>query len=395
MPKKSYRYTKIDEITDIEVFKDSIDEFFQTVSDPRVEDNQKYPLPLILVIMFMAIISGADSILAIYDYAEEKRYLLKEFFDVDDVPKYGVFWWVLTRMNPKEFSASFQKWTEAVCIKNLPDKVMNVDGKCLRGARNKKGNQNIHLVHAWSSKEGLLLGQLKTDEKSNEITAIPELLEMIDIKGVTITMDAAGCQKKIIEQIHDNNAYYIVAVKENQPSLYDECIRTFEVAHELNFYHVSNSDLSESLEKGHGRIENRKIAICGDKSELSENFKKSWTGFETFIEVTSERVVKGKTSIEKRYYISNLVEGAQEFGVRLRSHWSIENSLHWKLDVVFREDESRANTLHASENLATLRRMSLNYLNQNKETKLGTAQQRRRAGWGDTIVKEMLATFFL
>lgn len=394
MSKKQGNYTKLDEIIDIQVFEESVEEFFKHVPDPRVEDNKKYSLSLILVIMLMAVTSGANSILAIFDYAEEKQYLIKEYFDIDEIPQYRVFWWVLTRMNPIEFSTAFQKWTNDIRIKDIPDKVINVDGKCLRGARNKKGNQNVHLVHAWSSKEGLLLGQLKTDEKSNEITAIPALLDMIDIEGATITIDAAGCQKKIVEQIYDKNAYYVIAVKENQPALYNECVETFEAAHEINFHYVSNSDLFESLEKEHGRIENRKIAICGDKSEFPEDIKKSWKGLETFIEVTSERTVKGKTSIEKRYYISNLIESAQEFGARIRSHWSVENPLHWVLDLVFREDESRANTLHAAENLATLRRMSLNYLNLDTETKLGTAQQRRRAGWGDGIVKKMLTSIF-
>lgn len=224
MSKKQRNYTKLDEIVDIQVFEESVEDFFKHVSDPRVEDNMKYPLSLILVIMLMAVISGANSILAIFDYAEEKQYLLKEYFDIDEIPQYGVFWWVLTRMNPIEFSTAFQKWTNDVRIKDIPDKVINVDGKCLRGARNKKGDPNVHLVHAWSSKEGLLLGQLKTDEKSNEVTTIPALLDMIDIEGATITIDAAGCQKKIVEQIHDKNAYYIIAVKENQPALYNECV---------------------------------------------------------------------------------------------------------------------------------------------------------------------------
>lgn len=395
MPKSTRSYTEIEKQTDIEAFKDSVEEFFKEVTDPRAKDNQKYPLSSLLVIMLMAIISGANCILAIYDYAHAKHDLIKTSLRMNDIPEYGVFWWLLTRMNPKEFASAFHKWTEDIRIKDLPDKAIHVDGKCLRGARNKKGNQNVHIVHAWSSKEKLLLGQLKTDEKSNEITAIPELLEMIDIQGATITIDAAGCQKKIIEKMHDGRALYIVAVKENQPVLYDECVRAFEAAHELDFYHVSNSDLAETIEKGHGRIESRKIAICGNKSEFSENIVNSWKGLETFIEVTSERIIKDKKSVEKRYYISNAIKSAKKFGEGIRSHWSSENQLHWVMDVVFLEDESRANTLHAAENLATLRRMSLNYLNQDKETKLGTAQQRRRAGWDDTLVKQMLVDVFV
>jgi predicted transposase YbfD/YdcC len=393
--KKLDPYSDFDKQSDIQAFKDSVDEFFKDVPDPRMGDNCKFPLTSLLVMMLMAVVAGANNILAINDYAQEKRYLFRELLDLNEIPQYNTFWWLITRMNPEKFASSFYKWVEDVRVKDIPDKAIHIDGKCLRGALNRKGNHNIHIVHAWSSKESLLIGQLKTDEKSNEITAIPELLDLIDIEGATITIDAAGCQKNIADKICDKGAHYVLAVKGNQPTLHNEIINLFETAHNQNFYYVPNSDLSESIEKGHGRIEKRSIAVCSDTSGLPDEMKNDWRGLETFVEVTTERTLKNKTSVEKRYYISDLMLSGKEFGEIIRTHWSVENNLHWKLDVIFKEDESRANILHAAENLATLRRMALDVFNYEIELKMGTTQKRRRAGWGDATLLKLLDNFFV
>jgi len=396
MPKKKLdQYSDFEKESDIQAFKDSINEFFKDVPDPRSRDNCKFPLTSLLVMMLMAVIAGANNILAINDYIQEKQYLFRELLGLNRIPQYNTLWWLITRMNPEKFASSFYKWVEDVRVKNIPDKIIHVDGKCLRGALNNKGNQNIHIVHAWSSKESLLIGQLKTDEKSNEITAIPELLDLIDIEGAIITIDAAGCQKNVVDKICNKGAHYVLAVKGNQPTLHNEIIDLFETAHDQKFYYVPNSDLFESVEKGHGRIEKRSIAICSDTSGPLDDMKKVWKGLETFIEVTTERTLHDKTSIEKRYYISDLILSAKEFGEIIRTHWSVENNLHWKLDVIFKEDESRANILHAAENLATLRRMALDVFNYETELKMGTTQKRRRAGWGDTTLIKLLDNFFV
>ena len=397
--KKTDSYTEIEKYIDLEAFRDSVPEFFKDSHDPRSRDNCDYPLSALMVIMLMAVISGANSILAIFDYAVSKQSLIKELLGLEKIPKYGTFWWLITRMKPEQFSSAFYEWVKTEGIAGIP-KAIQIDGKTIRGAKNKEGNQNVHLVHAWASQEGMLLGQLKTAEKSNEITAIPELLDKLDIHGATITIDAAGCQKKIIKKIRENGGHYIVAVKENQPKLYDEIEDLFKVAREQNFYYVPNADLFESVEKGHGRIVKRSVAICSDTSGLGDDIKNAWCDLETFIEVTSERTVDAKTSIQKRYYISDLMESAESFGKSIKDHWSVENPLHWVMDVVFREDESRANILYAAENLGTLRRIALNLLNYNKMTngefsKLGTAQKRRRIGWGDSsILKEIIYPIF-
>ena len=251
--KKTDSYTEIEKYIDLEAFRDSVPEFFKDSHDPRSRDNCDYPLSALMVIMLMAVISGANSILAIFDYAVSKQSLIKELLGLEKIPKYGTFWWLITRMKPEQFSSAFYEWVKTEGIAGIP-KAIQIDGKTIRGAKNKEGNQNVHLVHAWA--------------------------------------------------------------------------------------------------------------------------------------------------IQKRYYISDLMESAESFGKSIKDHWSVENPLHWVMDVVFREDESRANILHAAENLGTLRRIALNLLNYNKMTngefsKLGTAQKRRRIGWGDSsILKEIIYPIF-
>jgi len=297
-------------------------------------------------------------------------------------------------MNPQAFSDAFFKWIKDEHISSLAGKQINIDGKSLRGARSKKGNSNVHIVHAWVHEYGMLIGQLKTDEKSNEITAIPALLELLDIKDATISIDAAGCQKNIAKTIRNAGGNYLLAVKRNQPRLYDDVINLFEEAHKIDFKYVLNCDRFESLEKNSGRIEKRSIAIISDPSELSTAL--DWKDLETVIEVVNEISAKGKITIEKRYYISNLIENAQEFGARVRAHWGVE-SMHWTLDVTFKEDSSRANTLHAAVNLGTLRRAALNIVKSDPELKkLGMAKVRRKAKWNEdgSIMKKIFESLF-
>ena len=251
----------------------------------------------------------------------------------------------------------------------------------MRGARNKNGNCNVHIVHAWVHEHGMLIGQQKTDEKSNEITAIPALLEQLDIKDATISIDAAGCQKNIVESICAAGGNYLLAVKGNQPKLFDEIVNLFDEAHKVDFEYVSNCDRYESVEKNSGRIEKRRVAIISNTSDLST--AGDWKDLQTVLEVINETTVKGKLTIEKRYYISNLIESAQEFGARVRAHWGVE-SMHWTLDVTFNDDDSSANTLHAATNLGTLRRAVLNIVKSDPALKkLGMAKVRRRAKWNE------------
>lgn len=390
-------FINIEKDINIKTFQDSVVIFFKDVPDPRASDNCKYSLSELLTIMLLAIFSGADDVADIHEYANQKWRVLKVLFGSEfEPPSYNTLWWILTRMNPQAFSNAFYDWVKDVHISKLAGKQINIDGKSLRGALNKKGKCNVHIVHAWVHEVGLLIGQLKTDEKSNEITAIPALLEQIDIKEATISIDAAGCQKNIVKTIRKGEGNYLLAVKENQPKLYDGIVTLFDDARKENFEYVLNCDHFESIEKKSGRIEKRSITIISDPSEIPT--AGDWEDLETLIEASNETTIvkSGKVTTEKRYYISNLIESAQEFGSRIRGHWSIE-SMHWSLDVTFKEDDSRANTLHAAVNLGTLRRAALNIVKSNPELKkMGMAKVRRQAKWNEdgSVIKKIIDALF-
>ena len=383
--KKSVKceFANLEKDIDVQTFQKSVTIFFKDVPDPRSADNCDYSFSQLLTIMLMAVFSGADDIADIHEYTNQKLRLLQMLFGEEFIPpSYNTFWWLLTRMNPQAFSDAFFKWVKDEHISSLAGKQINIDGKSLRGARNRKGNCNVHIVHAWVHEYGMLIGQLKTDEKSNEITAIPALLEKIDIEDATISIDAAGCQKNIVETIRKAGGNYLLAVKANQPKLYDNIVNLFDEAHKVDFEYVYNCDRFESLEKASGRIEKRSISIISDPSELST--AGDWKDLETVVEVINETTkANGKITTEKRYYISNLIDSAQKFGARVRAHWSVE-SMHWTLDVTFKEDDSRANALHAAVNLGTLRRAALNIVKSDPELKkMGMAKVRRKAKWNE------------
>jgi predicted transposase YbfD/YdcC len=394
---KKRDFVDIDKNVNIQSFRESVVYFFRNVPDPRAADNCEYSLPDLLIIMLLAVFSGADDIADIHEYGNQKWRQLRVFFGPEfEPPSYNTFWWLLTRMNPTAFSNAFYDWVKDIHICDLAGKQINIDGKSLRGAINKKGNRNIHIVHAWAHEDGMLIGQLKTDEKSNEITAIPSLLEQLDIKGATISIDAAGCQKNIAKTIVKAKGDYLLAVKENQPKLYDEIVNLFDDARKDNFEYVLNLDRYESIEKKSGRIEKRSITIISDPSEIST--AEDWAGLETLVEVINETisVKSGKVTTEKRHYISSLIESAKEFGFRARGHWSVE-SMHWTLDVTFKEDDSRANTLHAAVNLGTLRRAALNIVKSDQELKKkGMAKVRRQAKWNEdgSVIKQIVDALF-
>lgn len=376
-------FPDLDTNIDINIFKQNASIFFKEVPDPRVGDNCAYTLIELIVIIMLAVFSGANTIVDVFDYANQKQKLLRDLFGPEfRPPSYCTFWWVLVRMHPQAFARAFDEWSKTVPITSLKGEQINIDGKSLRGARNKRGNSNIHVVHAWVHGKGLLIGQQKTEEKSNEITAIPLLLQQFDVHGAVVSIDAAGCQKNIVQDIVRGGGDYLLAVKDNQPKLYDEITHLFETAQkEENFEYVVNCDRHESIEKGHGRIVKQTIVSIGETSDLST--AADWGNLQTLVEVTNETTVKGKTTTEKRYYISSLIESAQEFGERVRGHWGVE-SMHWTLDVSFKEDASKTNTLHSAVNLGTVRRATINIKNSDPELKaIGMARLRRKAQWSE------------
>jgi len=303
-------------------------------------------------------------------------------------PSYMVFWWLLTRLEPGPLQEAFIKWSS-----KLPDevkpKLIAIDGKHLNGLVGKKG---MHLVAAWESFRGLLLGQVRAEEKSNEITAIPELLDTIDVSGANVTIDAAGCQKEIAKKIREKGGDYTLALKGNQGALHAEAKNFFMQAEDIGFTEHTYCEVSKTSERGHGREEERKVVVTNNLDWL--DLREEWKDMKSMIQISSTRICKGKKSIEKRYYISSKEWPPEEAGLAIRSHWSIENHLHWCMDVIFREDASLANTGHAGENLAMFRRMAHALTKEDVGGTVGIAKKRREAAWDDTCTLRILARLF-
>lgn len=387
---KKYEYGDLEKELDIQNFVESVKEGFCEVPDPRRSANQLYPLMHLIVIILCAIIAGANSITAIHQYAKLKIDLLNHLLGLTKAPSYAVFWWLLVRMRPERLQKAFTKWTTGL-PEEIQAKLIAIDGKHLRGLLGDRGG---HLVSAWDSSKGILLGQVKVEEKSNEITAIPELLTMIDVKGATVTIDAARCQKNIAKQVVENGENYILALKGNQETLHREAKNFFIQARDIGFTEDTHCEIAKTLGKGHGRTEEREIVITNNLDWLDEEDRRKWCGLESLIEVTSIRAMKGKETKEKRYYISSCKWSVEELGRGIRGHWSIENHLHWMMDVVFLEDASQANLGHAAENLAMFRRMALALIKEDIGGTVGVAAQRRAAMWDDKHALRILAKLF-
>lgn len=379
-------YTEVDQLVDLEAFLESVQEGFREVEDPRAKDNQTYPLVHLLVIILCAVLAGANNILDIYDYAHLKLKMFQQIFKIEEAPSYNVFWWLLTRLNPKQLENSLVRWVQKL-PENEKEKLLAIDGKLLRGTRNKK----IHLVSAWDSTRCLLLGQVKAKEKSNEITAIPELLESLDLKNSIVTIDAAGCQTEIVEKIREGGGNYVIALKGNQGTLRAEAENFFIQARQVG-YQEANCETTSSCEKGHGRIEEREIVVTNQLDWL--DCKSNWKDLTSLIEVTSRRTIGEKTTEERRFYLSNLELKPERAGKIVRSHWSIENQLHWIMDVNFEEDASLASTGNAAENLAALKRLSSTMIRIDLKGVRGTAQRRRQAAWDDSWTLRLLSRIF-
>jgi predicted transposase YbfD/YdcC len=318
-------------------------------------------LLIILIIAICAIICGADSWVAVAEFGRAKEDWFRGFLELPNgIPSHDTFTDVFRKLASKKFEACFTSWTES--ISELFDgEVVSFDGKTLPRSHDASSDKKaIHMVSAWASTNSLVLGQIKTDEKSNEITAIPELLRSLELKGCLVTIDAMGCQKNIAEIVIEQEADYLLAVKDNQPTLHQEIQDYFTEANEANFENY-NIDFAETFNKGHGRIESRRCWV-GYDALPHINGSDNCSVFQTIVMVESERTVKDKTTIEHRYYISSTSGTASDDLDSSREHWGIENSLHWRLDIAFREDESRIRKGNGAENFAILRHIALNLL---------------------------------
>jgi predicted transposase YbfD/YdcC len=364
---------------------------FQELEDPRSTINQRHPLASVLVIALLAVLAGAGGPTAIARWAAFKEEFLLQVLDLPNgVPRKDVFRRVLMALKPAAFQACFASWlrslrAEAAAETGVEQPILAVDGKTLRRSHDHdKGLGALHSVSVWASEYGLSLGQTACAEKSNEITAIPELLRLVDIKGAIITIDAMGTQKAIAEQIVAGEADYVLALKGNQETLHQAVINYIDVQLEGDLSHAQEH---VTTEKGHGREEMRTYLQLPAPEDLPGFMR--WKGLKTIGIVTSNCLRDGKETIELRYYISSLDLEVKRFARAVRGHWGIENSCHWSLDLTFREDESRLREPHLRENFAWLNRFALSLLKQHPGRQ-SLVMKRRSCGWSDAFLMEVV-----
>jgi predicted transposase YbfD/YdcC len=363
-------------------------EHFSILEDPRDPSKCRHKLIDIVVVAVAAVLCGADDLTSIEGFGKAKIEWFRRFLDLENgIPSHDTFGRVFALLSPKAFQACFRGWIESVRTL-YEDEVIAIDGKTLRRSHDRKaGLGPLHMVSAWATRSGLVLGQQATAAKSNEITAIPELLEVLLLKGCIVTIDAMGCQKKIAQQIRDQGGDYVLALKGNQGTLADEVEEAFIDA-DARDYKDMVMDYYETNERSHGRVETRRYWTLGNLDGLSE--AKHWAGLDMIGMVQAERECDGKRSSEYRFYIASIGTDAKRFANAVRSHWGVENSLHWSLDVAFREDDSRIRERNLAENAAVLRHIAIGLLKADKKAKLGIKNKRLKAGWDERYLANLL-----
>jgi len=368
----------------------SIQEYFTTVTDPRVDRTKLHLLLDILVMAICAVICGADSWVEMEAYGRAKEKWLRQFLALPNgIPSHDTFARVIARLKPEELQECFLRWMQAVS-EVTQGEVVAIDGKTLRRSFDRAvGKSAIHMVSAWASANRVVLGQQKVDEKSNEITAIPALLQLLELKGCIVTIDAMGCQKAIAQTIIKQEADYVLTLKANHGLLYEEVQRFFAWAQQRQFADVPHQ-YYHTVDGQHGRGEERRYWMVSDLAWLTA--KSEWAGLQSLGMVERQRTVAGKTTVEVHYYLTSLAGSGQQFGEAVRTHWSVENGLHWVLDVAFQEDQSRIRRDHAAENFAVLRHLALSLLRQEATCTHGIKVKRLKAALDEDYLTRVLLT---
>jgi predicted transposase YbfD/YdcC len=365
-----------------------ITEFLEKIPDFRVDRTKRHLLMDILIITICAVISGADDWPEVALYGRKKKDWLQTFLELPNgIPSHYTFRRVFLYLDPEKLQQCFLEWVAALGEAS-GGQIIAIDGKCLRGSVDQTGRKAaIHMVSAFASANHLVLGQVKVEDKSNEITAIPRLLELIHIRDCVVTIDAMGCQKEIAEKIVERGGDYILALKGNQGTLKEEVELYFQDALQQKFKGIPH-DYEETVEKDHGRIETRRCWTVSDVDWL-EN-KNQWRGLRSLVMVESERWQEDKSTREQRLYLSSLPSNARHLNAGVRSHWGIENRVHWLLDVSFREDACKVRKGNAPQNLAVIRHIALNLLKKEKTAGVGVKAKRRAAGWDNDYLLQVL-----
>jgi predicted transposase YbfD/YdcC len=367
---------------------------FTALNDPRIERTKRHPLLEIVFVAVCALLSGANDFVGMEKFGKAKRDWLMKYVELPNgVPSHDTFGRVMQAVSPQEFVDCFRSWVSQFHEQKKGGQIC-IDGKTARASLDRAAEQNpLHVVSAWATDQGLLLGQVAVDDKSNEITAIPKLLEMLELKGALVTIDAMGCQREIAATIHAKGGDYLLAVKGNQEHLEEDVIAEFAAVDARRDLRQEGDlpTVYESADANHGRTEKRRCEALPAPKTIRN--REGWAGLQSICRVTRTYIEKGVDKSEVRYFISTLPAKAKELGLGVRGHWGIENGLHWVLDMVFAEDRSRARLGHAQENLALLRRWAMSVQLQNKAVKGSMEKKRLQTGWNNNNLEKLLDLF--
>lgn len=380
-------------ISTIDEIQRSLSSYFAHIKDPRVARTQKHRLNEILVIAILAVIAGAEGWEDIENYGISKQKWLEQFLELPNgIPSDDTFRRVFERINPEALEQSLAKWL-TLLMASLQQEVIPIDGKTVRGSYDRnQGVKALHLVTAWASEQRLVLAQVKVEDHSNEITAIPALLALLDIEGAIITIDAMGTQTDIVRQIRDKKADYVLTLKANHPTLYNQVKNWFIQAQNNQFEGIEVS-YDQRLDKGHHRVEKRQVWAVPLSAFGGLYQQEQWLGLQTIVMVERVRHLWNKITCEVHFYLSSLPADAQHLGRVIRQHWGIENQVHWTLDVTFKEDQCRIRFGHSPRNFSFLRRIALNILNQEKTFQRSLRQKSKRASMNDDYMVTVLNSF--
>lgn len=373
---------------------DSFLQHFCTLKDPRLTThrNKRHLLLEILALTILAVLCGAESWVDVEHFGRAKKDWLKTFLELPGgIPSHDTIGRVFALLAPEQLQHCFIAWINSL-IMAKEGEIVAIDGKTLRRSHDKsRSRRALHMMSAWAVKQRVVLGQIRKESDSNEAEAIPQLLEILDLKGTTVTIDAAGCYKNIAQRIISQEADYVLALKANQGKLYDTVNDLFTYAQQNHFKHIAHEHWEE-MEKDHGRIETRRYDLIeqGEDPRYPNGIR--WPGLKGVGRVTSTRQIGDQITEEVRFFITSFGQNIQRFAEAVRGHWNVEIQLHWSLDVSFQEDLCRVRVGHSAENFAVIRRIALNMLKSERSAKIGIAAKRKKAGWDESYLTQVVAT---